>query len=337
MVDLNILNLNEDCLQHILKYLSIKDLVNLADTLPRFRQILLDRPPTSYPVHHGNDPDGVKPVLYYSTVAIKLLRIVKNNVKTLGVIQGHSYDKEDLGNFVKDFRILTQGRNKIDLRYCLGEMSRLEDMFRFSSCCKINYFISPRKFKWYQFLFLARDYLSVNVPSCICYLADFFQLIPGLRELRLSGFAKCSDCVKTILKCFPKLEELWIRGTCLKLRSDYELISQMKSLTKLSINVGGPNCLEPLTNLTELRSLYVESIFSYISPIEIIEIIKKCKKLQFLFCYYINHGEQPHDSIANIFKSIRSTRDPNRQTPLQLHTYLDPPLCEENVSAHKVF
>lgn len=151
----------------------------------------------------------------------------------------------------------------------------------------------------------------------ILYLlpCGFFQLIPGLRELRLSGFAKCSDCVKTILKCFPKLEELWIRGTCLKLRSDYELISQMKSLTKLSINVGGPNCLEPLTNLTELRSLYVESIFSYISPIEIIEIIKKCKKLQFLFCYYINHGEQPHDSIANIFKSIRSTRDPNHQTP----------------------
>ncbi|XP_033158151.1 uncharacterized protein LOC117139724 [Drosophila mauritiana] len=310
MIDLNILNLNEDCLHHIITYLSIKDIVNFADTLPRFRQILLDRPPTSYPVHHGSDPDGVKPVLYYSTVAIKLFRIVKNNVKTLGVIQGHSYDKEDLGNLVKDFRILTQRRNKIDLRHCLGEMSRLEDMFRFSSC--------------------SRDYLSVNVPSCICYLADFFQLIPDLRELRLSGFAKCSDCVKTILKCFPKLEELWIRGTCLKLRSDYELISQIKSLTKLSINVGGPNCLEPLTNLTELRSLYVESIFSYISPIEIIEIIKKCKKLQFLFCYYINHGEHPQDSIANIFKSIRSTRDPSHQTPLQLHTYLDPPLCEEN-------
>ncbi|XP_026833663.1 uncharacterized protein LOC6546364 isoform X2 [Drosophila erecta] len=250
MVDLSILNLNDDCLHHIFKYLSLKDLVNLAETLTRFRQILLDRPPTFYPVHHGNDPDGEKPVLYYSTVATKLFRIVKSNVKTLRVFQGHT-----LENKVKDFRILTQGRNKIDLRYCLGEIYRLEDMFRFSSC--------------------SHDYLSVNVPSCICYLEDFFQLIPDVRELRLTGFAKCSDCVKTILKCFPKMEDLWIRGTCLRLRSDYELISQMVSLRKLSINVGGPNCLEPLTNLTELRSLYVENIFSYISPMEIIEIIKK--------------------------------------------------------------
>ncbi|XP_043649955.1 uncharacterized protein LOC122617952 [Drosophila teissieri] len=310
MVDISILNLNDDCLHHIVKYLSIKDLVNLAETLPRFREILLDRPATFYPVHHGNDPEGEKPVLYYSTVAVKLMRIVKNNVKTLGVIQGFSYDKEDLGNSVKDFRILTKERNKIDLRYCLGEVSRLEDMFRFSSC--------------------SRDYLSVNVPSCICYLEHFFQLIPDLRELRLTGFAKCSDCVKTILKCFPKLEELWIRGTCLRLQSDYELISQMKSLTKLSINVGGPNRLEPLTNLTELRSLYVESIFSYISPMEIIEIIKHCRKLEFLFCYYINHGEQPHDSIANLFRSIKSNRDPSQQNPLKLHTYLDPPLSKEN-------
>ncbi|XP_026833664.1 uncharacterized protein LOC6546364 isoform X3 [Drosophila erecta] len=57
MVDLSILNLNDDCLHHIFKYLSLKDLVNLAETLTRFRQILLDRPPTFYPVHHGNDPD----------------------------------------------------------------------------------------------------------------------------------------------------------------------------------------------------------------------------------------------------------------------------------------
>ncbi|XP_052848105.1 uncharacterized protein LOC128259596 [Drosophila gunungcola] len=310
MVDLKILNLNDDCLFLILKYLSIKDLINLADTSIKFRHILLSRPPAFYPVFHGNQADGNKPVLYYSSVAIKLMRIVSNKVKTLGVIQGHGYDREDLGNVVRDFRILTKAKNKIDLRHCLGEKPRLEDMLRFSS--------------------YTRDYLSVNIPSCICYLEEFFQLIPDLRELRLSGFAKCSDCVRLILKCFPKLDELWIRGTCLKLPSDYELISQMGSLTRLSLNVGGPNCLAPLANLTELRSLYVESIYSYISPVEILDIIQKCKKLEFLYCYYINHGQQPHDSIANLFRRIKSIRDPSQQNPLQLHTYLDPPLSEEN-------
>ncbi|KAH8349736.1 hypothetical protein KR084_004892 [Drosophila pseudotakahashii] len=310
MLNLDILSLNDDCLHHILKYLNIKDLVNLVETCKRFRQILLERPSSLFPVFHGNDPDGQKPVLYYSSVGIKLLRIVRNNVKTLGVIQGHSYDKEDLGNVVKDFRILTKAKNKINLRHCLEEIPKLDDMFRFSS--------------------YTCDYLSVNVPSCICYLREFFQLIPDLRELRLSGFAKCPDCVGIILKSFPKLEELWIRGACLKLRSDYELISQIGSLTKLSLNVGGPDCLAPLANLPKLRSLYVESIFSYISPGEIIEIIQKCKKLEFLYCYYINHGQQPHDSIGNLFRRIKTIRDPSKQNSLKLHTYLDPPLSEEN-------
>uniref|UniRef100_A0A6P4E710 Uncharacterized protein LOC108037240 n=1 Tax=Drosophila rhopaloa TaxID=1041015 RepID=A0A6P4E710_DRORH len=306
----SILNLNDDCLYHILKYLSIKDLVNLAESFTRFREILMDRPPASYPVFHGNDTNGNKPVLYYSTLAVKLLRIVGNNVRTLGVTQGHACDREDLGYVVRDFRILTKAKNKIDLRHCLGKIPRLEDFLRFSSS--------------------TRDYLSVNIPSCICYLEEFFQLIPDLKELRLFGFAKCSNCVGTILKCFPHLDELWIRGTCLKLQSDYELISQIGSLTKLSLNVGGPNCLASLANLTELRSLYVESIFSYISPEEIIEIIQNCKKLEFLYCYYINHGQQPHDSIANLFRRIKAIRDPSQQNPLQLHTYLDPPLSEEN-------
>ncbi|XP_016964845.1 uncharacterized protein LOC108034472 [Drosophila biarmipes] len=310
MVNQSILNLNDDCLRHILKYVRVKDIVSLAETCTRFRRIILDRSPALFPVFHRNYPDASKPVLYYSSVGIKLLKIVENNVKTLGVIQGYTYDKEDLGNTVKDFRVLTKAKNKIDLRHCLGEIPKLVDMFRFSSH--------------------ACDYLSINVPTCICYLQEFFQLIPDLKELRLSGFAKCSDCVKTILKSFPKLEELWIRGACLKLRSDYELISQISSLTKLSLNVGGPNCLAPLANLTELRSLYVESIFSYISPAEIIEIIQNCKKLEFLYCYYINHGQQPQDSIGNLFRRIKSLRDPSLQSPLKLHTYLDPPLSEEN-------
>ncbi|XP_026833662.1 uncharacterized protein LOC6546364 isoform X1 [Drosophila erecta] len=87
MVDLSILNLNDDCLHHIFKYLSLKDLVNLAETLTRFRQILLDRPPTFYPVHHGNDPDGEKPVLYYSTVATKLFRIVKKTTNRWSLLR----------------------------------------------------------------------------------------------------------------------------------------------------------------------------------------------------------------------------------------------------------
>ncbi|XP_017057892.1 uncharacterized protein LOC108099087 [Drosophila ficusphila] len=310
MVVLRILSLNDDCLLNIFKYLSVKDLVTLAETSTRFRDILREKQPAVYPVYHENDPEGKKPVLYYSAASIKLFKIVNNNVRTLGVVQGHDYDKEDLGNAVRDFRVLTKAKNKIDLRHCLLEISRLEDLFRFSS--------------------QSRDYLSINVPSCICYLKEFFRLIPDLRELRLSGFAKCSGCVETILKCFPKLDELWIRGACLKFRSDYELISQIGTLTKLSLSVGGPNCLEPLTNLTELRSLYVESIFSYISPAEIIEIIQSCKKLEFLYCYYINHGQQPHNSIADFFKRIKTIRDPSRQNPLQLHTYLDPPLSEEN-------
>ncbi|XP_037722944.1 uncharacterized protein LOC119555566 [Drosophila subpulchrella] len=310
MVNLSIFNLNDDCLHHILKYLSVKDLVNLAECFTRFRQIILDRSPALFPVFHGKDPVVIKPVLYYSSVGIKLIRAVNNNVKTLGVTQGHTYDKEDLGNVVKDFRILTKAKNKIDLQHCLDEIPKLEDIFRFSSD--------------------ACDYLSVNVPSCICYLQEFFQLIPDLRELLLLGYAKCSDCVKVILKSFPKLDELWIRGACLKLRSDYELISQISSLTKLSLNVGGPNCLAPLANLTELRTLYVDSIFSYISPGEIIEIIKNCKKLEFLYCYYIDHGQQPHDSIGNLFRRIKSHRDPSFQSPLKLHTYMDPPLSEAN-------
>lgn len=175
--------------------------------------------------------------------------------------------------------------------------------------------------------------MSVNVPSCLCYMEDFFRLMPDLRELRVSGFAKCCESVSIIVKCFPQLDELSIRGASLKHPSDFELISRITSLTKLSVNVGGANCLAPLSKLSELRSLYVESIFSYISATEIIEIIQNCRKLEFLYCYYIDHAQQPHISIANIFKAIKSSRDPSKQKPLQLYTYLDPPLSEENVSA----
>jgi len=335
MVNLSIFNLNDDCLHHILKYLSVKDLVNLAETFTRFRQIIFERSPAIFPVFHGNDADVSKPVLYYSSVGIKLFKTVNNNVKTLGVTQGHTYDKEDLGNVVKDFRILTKAKNKIDLQHCLEEIPKLEDIFRFSSDGKY-YYESTEKLNTKPFKLSACDYLSVNVPSCICYLEEFFQLIPDLRELLLLGYDKCSDCVKVILKSFPKLDELWIRGACLKLRSDYELISQISSLTKLSLNVGGPNCLAPLANLTELRTLYVDSIFSYISPGEIIEIIKNCKKLEFLYCYYIDHGQQPHDSIGNLFRRIKSLRDPSLQSPLKLHTYMDPPLSEANVGVPNI-
>ncbi|XP_017070941.1 uncharacterized protein LOC108107762 isoform X2 [Drosophila eugracilis] len=133
MASLSILHLNDDCLRHILKYLGLKDLLNLAESFTRIQQLLLDWSPAPYPVFHGNDPEGSKSVLYYSKAAIKLFTIVDNNVKTLGIIQGHSPDEEHLGNMVKDYRIITKTKNKIDFRHCLGEKPKLEDMFRFSS------------------------------------------------------------------------------------------------------------------------------------------------------------------------------------------------------------
>ncbi|KAH8296885.1 hypothetical protein KR054_012564, partial [Drosophila jambulina] len=305
---LTIINLNDDCLLNILKYLSLSDHVNLVKTSSRFFEIIMDQSTAIYPAFHPN-----KPVLYYTKSAVKLFSVLNNNVRTLGVIQGHYHDDEELGNAVRDFRVLSKARNKIDLRKCWKGLPQINDMFRFSAS-------------------RSRDYLSVNIPSCLCYMEEFFRLMPDLRELRVSGFAKCSESVSVIARCFPQLENLSIRGASLKCTPDFELIAQMKNLTKLSVNVGRPDCLAPITKLTELRSLYVESMLSYISAREIIEIIEKCRKLEFLYCYYIDHNQQPHNSIANIFKAIKSSRDPSTQKPLQLYSYLDPPLSDENVN-----
>ncbi|KAH8235177.1 hypothetical protein KR032_009627, partial [Drosophila birchii] len=301
-----IIDLNDDCLIQILKYLSLRDHINFAKSCSRFFEIIINQTTAIYPAFHLN-----KPVLYYTTSAAKLIRILDNNVRTLSVIQGHHQDEEELGNSVRDFRIFSAARKKINWHSCWKELPRIEDIFRFSS-------------------FYSRDYLSVNIPSCLCYMEEFFRLMPSLRELRVSGFAKCSESVSVIARCYPQLKNLSIRGASLKNFSDFELLSQMKNLTKLSLNISLPNCLAPLTKLTELRTLYLESMLSYISAREIIEIIEKCRKLEFLSCYYIDHAHQPHNSIANIFKAIKSSRDPSTQKPLQLYTYLDPPLSDEN-------
>ncbi|XP_017023048.1 uncharacterized protein [Drosophila kikkawai] len=303
---LTIIDLNDDCLLNILKYLSLSDHVNLSKSNSRFFEIIMDQSKAIYPTFHTN-----KPVLYYTKSAVQLFRVLNNNVRTLGVIQGHYHDQEELGNAVRDFRILSETRNKINFRSCWKELPGIDDMFRFSSL-------------------RSRGYLSVNIPSCLCYMEEFFRLIPNLRELRVSGFAKCSESVSVIARCFPQLDNLSIRGASLKNPSDFELISQIKNLTKLALNVGGQNSLAPLTKLTELRSLYLESMLSYISAREIIEIIENCRKLEFLYCYYIDHADQPHSSIANIFRAIKSSRDPSTQKPLELYSYLDPPLSDDN-------
>ncbi|KAH8268822.1 hypothetical protein KR018_011768 [Drosophila ironensis] len=307
----SILNLNDDCFLYIFQYLGIRDQINVADTCLRFQQIFLHSTSAIYSVSHPNDPIKSKPVLYYSSAAFRLFKNVKNNVATLGIIQGHGYDKEELGNAVKDFQVLRISKNKIHKHQLLENFTRSEDLFRFSKS--------------------GPNYLSINVPSCICYLEEFFKTIPDLKELRVAGYAKCSESVKIILKCFPNLSDLSIRGGCLRERSDFALISQMKRIEKLSLNVGGPNCLDPLSEMSELRSIYLESIFSYISPEDIIRIIQNCKKLEFLYCYYINHGDHPQESIGNLFRMIKSSRDPSKQKPLQLLTYLDPPISQENV------
>lgn len=141
--------------------------------------------------------------------------------------------------------------------------------------------------------------------------------------------------MRTIWKCFPNLKELSIRGGCLRNRSDFELIAQMKTVTKLSLNVGGMDCLGPLGEMTELYSLYLESNNGYILATDIVEIIKKCRKLEFLYCYHINHGDRPLESVANMFRMIKIHRDPSQQKPLQLFAYLDPPLSAENVGINR--
>ncbi|KAH8262058.1 hypothetical protein KR038_011851, partial [Drosophila bunnanda] len=301
-----IIDLNDDCLLNILSYLSLSDHINLGKSCWRFSEIIMDQSTAIFPAFHHN-----KPVLYYTNSAAKLFSVLNNNVRTLGVIQGHYHDEEELGNAVRDFRILSEARKKIDLESCWKELHQIDDMFRFSS---------PR----------SRDYLSVNIPSCMCYMEEFFRLMPGLRELRVSGFAKCSESVSVIARCFPQLDNLSFRAASLKHPSDFESISQMKNLTKLSVNVVMPNCLAPITKLTELRSLYLESMLSNISAREVIEIIEKCRKLEFLYCYYIDHAHEPHNSIANIFRAIKSSRDPSTQRPLQFYSHLDPPLSDEN-------
>ncbi|KAH8391481.1 hypothetical protein KR200_003737, partial [Drosophila serrata] len=301
-----IIDLNDDCLLNILNYLSLSDHINLAKSCSRFYEIIMDQSKAIYPAFHHN-----KPVLYYTNSAVKLFMVLDNNVRTLSVIQGHYQDEEEFGYAVRDFRILSQARKKIDLQSCWKDWPQIDDMFRFSS-------------------FHSRDYLSVNIPSCLCYMEEVFRLMPDLRELRVSGFAKCSESVSVIARCFPQLDNLSIRGASLKHPLGFELIPQMRNLTRLSLNVGMPNCLEPLTKLTELRSLYLESMLSYISAREVIEIIENCKKLEFLYCYYIDHAHEPHNSIANIFKAIKSSRDPSIQKPLQLYSYLDPPLSDDN-------
>ncbi|KAH8323980.1 hypothetical protein KR074_004657, partial [Drosophila pseudoananassae] len=313
MDSLNILSLNDDCLLAVFKYLGILDHLNLLRTCLRFRQILLQSQYSTYPVFHKTDAQN-KPVLYYSNTAFKVLRILNNNVKTLGVVQGHGEDKEIVGNIVKDFQILKITKTKINKRKSLENLLHAADVFRFS-----NIFSGP-------------DYLSINVPSCICYLEEFFQTIPNLRALRLSGYAKCSTSIMTIKKFFPNLKDLSIRGGYLRNRSDFEQIAQMKTVTKLSLNVGGIDCLAPLAEMTELYSLYLENICGYILAKDIIEIIKKCRKLEFLYCYHINHGDRPQESVANMFRMIKIHRDPTKQKPLQLFAYLDPPLSNENVS-----
>ncbi|XP_032310812.1 uncharacterized protein LOC6493106 [Drosophila ananassae] len=311
MDSLNILNLNDDCLLNVFQYLGILDHLNLLRTCLRFRQILLESSHSTYPVFHSTDPH-IKPVLFYSSTAFKVLRILNNNVNTLGVIQGHGQDIEEVGNSVKDFQILNNTLNKINKRECLENLLQPTDIFRFTQ--KLS----------------GLDYLSVNVPSCICYLEEFFQTISDLRALRLSGYSKCSETIKTIWKCFPNLKDLSIRGGCLRNRSDFELIAQMKTVRKLSLNVGERDCLAPLAEMTELYSLYLENNNGCILAIDIIEIIKGCRKLEFLYCYQINHGDRPQESVANLFRMIKIHRDPSKQKPLQLFAYLDPPLSIEN-------
>lgn len=130
---LTIFNLNDDCILNILKYLSLRDHLNLSKSCSRFLQMIMDQSSAIYPAFHTK-----KPVIYYTSAAVKLFRIVDNNVRTLGVVQGHSHDEEDLGNAVRDFRILTEARNKVDMRRCWKESPRMEDMFRFSSSRRKN-------------------------------------------------------------------------------------------------------------------------------------------------------------------------------------------------------
>ncbi|KAH8349920.1 hypothetical protein KR084_009199, partial [Drosophila pseudotakahashii] len=292
MEGLTILDLNDDCLRHIFNYLGIKDLINLADNFSRFRHILLEMPAASFPVYHWNDPQRKKPVLYYTRNAINILRAVKDDIVGLNIIEGGYYDysSELYSEAVENLKVLTDVKNKICLRDSPGGTPRPSDETR---------------------------YLSISVPFCICYLEEFFQLVPNLQKLLLPGRGGCSNCFGIILKLFPKLNRLWILRD-LKLRSDFEMISQISSLTDLSVNIDGRHRLAPLANLSELESLDLKSDYPIVTTAEIIKIIQNCKKLLFIYCSYINYGQNARDSIGNFFKRIKEIRCPCEQEPLQL-------------------
>ncbi|KAH8364042.1 hypothetical protein KR084_001899, partial [Drosophila pseudotakahashii] len=327
MVETEILQLNDYCLEIILQYVDIIGRISFAHTCSRFRDVFL--------VWSRRGYANISITGVVEPRELTLLCLIPKSVRTLNLFAddlvssfNDNYSRKKSHNAPSKFCNLIKGMENLEyvkvmqihphpitklLLRALQDLPNLKQLhicvpknfgkFHRLELISIDVEVSPRDLLQYcrSLSRLRTLILSEQVSSC--NLREILELLPHLQELSFyvdrsnkSGLLACyrdpRKSLTIVLDYLAReraLQVLRIKGPIV---AEYEAKSlvNIKSLRALDCSFADPDLVKYLSALTSLQILRI----TFLHPIDIssayLEVIRQCKDLRFLriFDYNIN-------------------------------------------------
>ncbi|XP_017841481.1 uncharacterized protein LOC108599197 [Drosophila busckii] len=329
---LNILQLNDYCLIHILTYLDVEDQLSLAHSCVGFRQLLLNCTQLLYPIYELNIDfySDVNELKLYCVICKELksfrlnieacshrkLKYLNKSLKTMHCLERFEIiagtPRADFLNetfealttlsnlksfcvdsllFSSDVRILaklTQIRELTVISYTsaldIGRICNSLSQLRF---LKVDKFTdSPFNELVLNCKNLVEVEFTIGSLGCCAVLAELASLQKvTIIYKNVNSFNHNKDLIFNLLAAFAdkaqttQLRSIIFHNRPLTFREIFALV-KLKFLHELLCHFEDNRCIEMLTQLTELKCLYIIPCARSCGAYEILAVLRACKKLQ---------------------------------------------------------